>query len=87
MIFAASSQTKYYGLCSSIPEKMESLVQTIEPKHTYEFRIRWKKYLSKLSCKAASRVFISQKFEHSTAKRRLLQENLDEQAISSYSYL
>lgn len=38
---------------------------------------------SQLSCKSASRVCISQKFEPSTAERRMLQANLDEEAISS----
>ena len=38
--------------------------------------------LSKLSCKSASRFLISQKFEPPTAER-MLQANLDEQAIST----
>ena len=39
--------------------------------------------LSKLSCKSASRDFVSQKFEPPTAERRMLQANLDRQAIST----
>ena len=39
--------------------------------------------LSKLSCKSASQVFVSQKFEPLTAERRMWQVNLDRQAIST----
>ena len=39
--------------------------------------------LSKLSCKSASCVFVSQKFQPPTAERRMLQANLDKQTIST----
>ena len=73
----------YYGLCNSIPQKWIRLVRQSNPNIPTNSEYVGKIPLSKLSCKSASRFLISQKFEPPTAERRMLQANLDEQAIST----
>ena len=73
----------YYGLCNSIPQKWIRLLKQSNPNTSTNSEYVGKIPLSKLSCKSASRVFVSQKFEPPTAERRMLQVNLDRQAIST----
>ena len=73
----------YYGLCSSIPQKWIRLLKQFNPNTSTNSEYVGKIPLSKLSCKSASRVFVSQKFEPPTAERRMLQVNLDREAIST----
>ena len=71
----------YYGLCSSIPQRWIRLLKQSNPNtSTNSAEYVGKIPLSKLSCKSASQVFVSQKFEPPTAERRMLQVNLDRQA-------
>ena len=65
----------YYGLCSSIPQKWIRLLKQSNPNISTNSEYVRKIPLSKLSCKSASRVFVSQKFEPPTAERRMLQVN------------
>ena len=65
----------YYGLCSSIPKKWIRLLKQSNPNTPTNLEYVGKIPLSKLSCKSASRVFVSQKFETPTAERRMLQAN------------
>ena len=73
----------YYGLCNSFPQKWIRLLKESNPNTSTISEYVGKIPLSKLSCKSASRFLISQKFEPPTAERRMLQANLDEQAIST----
>ena len=73
----------YYGLCNSIPQKWIRLLKQSNQNIPTNSEHVGKIPLSKLSCKSASRFLISQKFEPPTAERRMLQANLDEQAIST----
>ena len=72
-----------YGLCSSIPQKWIRLLKQFNPDTPKNLEYVGKIHLSKLSCKSASRVFVSQKFEPPTAERRMLQAKLDRQTIST----
>ena len=72
----------YYGLCSSKPQKLIRLLKQSNTNTSTNSEYVGKIPLSKLSCKSASRVFISQIFEPPAAERRLQQVNLDRQAIS-----
>ena len=63
----------YYGLCSSIPQKWIRLLKQSNPNTSTNSEYVGKIPLSKLSCKSASQVFVSQKFEPPTAERRMLQ--------------
>ena len=73
----------YYGLCNAIPQKWIRLLKESNPNTPMNSEYVGKIPLSKLSCKSVSRLLISQKFEPPTAERRMLQANLDEQAIST----
>ena len=73
----------YYGLCSLIPLKWICLLKQSNPNIRTNLKYVGKVPLSQLSCKSASRVFVSQKFEPPTAERRMLQANLERQAIST----
>ena len=73
----------YYGLCNAIPQKWIRLLKESNPNTPTNSEYVGKIPLSKLSCKSASRLLISQKFEPPTAERRMLQANLDKQAIST----
>ena len=73
----------YYGLCNAIPQKWIRLLKESNPNTPTNSEYVGKIPLSKLSCKSASRFLISQKFEPPTAERRMLQANLDKQAIST----
>ena len=76
----------YYGLCSSIPQKWIHLLKQSNPNTSTTSEYVGKIPLSKLSCRSASRVFVSQKFEPPIAERRMLQANLDRPAISLYRF-
>ena len=73
----------YYGLCNAIPQKWIRLLKKSNRNTPTNSEYVGKIPLSKLSCKSASRFLISQKFEPPTAERRMLQANLDKQAIST----
>ena len=73
----------YYGLLNAIPQKWIRLLKESNPNTPTNSEYVGKIPLSKLSCKSASRFLISQKFEPPTAERRMLQANLDKQAIST----
>ena len=73
----------YYGLCNAIPQKWIRLLKESNPNTPANSEYVGKIPLSKLSCKSASQFLISQKFEPPTAERRMLQANLDKQAIST----
>ena len=77
----------YYGLCSSVPQKWICLLKQSNPNTPTNLEYVEKIPLSKLSWKSASRFFIRKKFEPPTAKRRMLQRDLDEQACNHWYYL
>ena len=73
-----------YGLCSSIPQKWIRLLKQLNPNLPKNLEYVGKIHLSKVSCKSASRVFVSpQKFELPTAERRMLQAKLHRETIST----
>ena len=72
---------KYYGLCHAIPKKWINQLKGKSELTTNSLNNIIKLSLNKISCKAASQMFVKMKFEKPTAEKRMKQANFDEETI------